>query len=128
MLAVALGRPMGIEDVDCDVELPVDLDDEELPIYFSGAQIDRAAPSLMTGFVALTSLYTIAGRLLRQVYALRFCKDELEPDVMAELQASVDDLDRQLDDWCEELPSCFKSQPANEQQVCDLPVFIALIT
>lgn len=117
MLAVALGRPLGIDDVDCDVELPVDLDDEELPIYFSGSQINRAAPSLMTGFVSLTRLYMIAGRLLRQVYALRFCREELEPDVIAELQTSVDDLDRQLDEWCDELPACFKSQPINEQQV-----------
>jgi hypothetical protein len=122
MLAVALGRPLGIDDLDCDVELPVDLDDEELPIYFSGNRIDRAAPSLMTGFVALTKLYIIAGRLLRQVYALRFCREDLEPEVVAELQNSVDDLDHQLDEWCEELPACFKSQPINESQVCILNI------
>ena len=35
MLALALGRPLGIEDVDCDVELPIDVDDELLPEYFA---------------------------------------------------------------------------------------------
>jgi hypothetical protein len=117
MLAVALGRPLGIDDSDCDVELPLDLDDEELPIFFAGPEVTRAAPSLMNGFVALCKLYIIAGRLLRQVYALRFCKEVLEESVQQELQASVDSLDHQLDEWCEELPACFKSQPVSEQQV-----------
>lgn len=118
MLAVSLGRPLGIDDVDCDVELPVDLDDEELPLYFTGKPFNRAAPSLMSGFVALIGLYTIAGRLLRQVYALHLCKDDLEPELMAELQSSVDSLDQQLDEWCENLPPCFKLGSYTEQQVC----------
>ena len=117
MLAVALGRPLGIDDRDCDVELPVDLDDDELLIYSNNTQVNRAAPSLMTGFVALIGLYQIAGRLLRQVYALHMCKDDLEPELKIELQRSVDSLDQQLDDWCEQLPLCFKSEPRNEQQV-----------
>ncbi|KZS97989.1 hypothetical protein SISNIDRAFT_481858 [Sistotremastrum niveocremeum HHB9708] len=117
MLAVSLGRPLGIDDVDCDVELPVDLDDEELPLYFTGKPFNRAAPSLMSGFVALIGLYTIAGRLLRQVYALHLCKDDLEPELMAELQSSVDSLDQQLDEWCENLPPCFKLGSYTEQQI-----------
>src|SRR6266571_8581853 len=60
MLALALGRPIGAEDVDCDVELPIDLDDESLPDYFAGAPMTSETPSLMTGFISLISLYNIA--------------------------------------------------------------------
>src|ERR1700733_1959058 len=44
MLALALGRPLGVEDTDCDVEYPVDVDDEELPEYYSGAPTTRSYP------------------------------------------------------------------------------------
>ena len=42
MLALALGRPLGIVDSDCDIELPVDVDDEHLPEYFAGATMTHA--------------------------------------------------------------------------------------
>ena len=66
MLAVALGRPLGIDDQDCDVEPMVPIDDEDLPAYFEGAQVSRDRPPLMAGALAFTSLYRIAGRVLRQ--------------------------------------------------------------
>ena len=76
MLALALGRPLGIDDKDCDVELPVDVEDEHLPEYFAGAQ--RSSPSLMRGFIEQINLYGIAGKVLRQVYSLDKCKEVLE--------------------------------------------------
>ncbi|KAI0959822.1 hypothetical protein AcW1_004536 [Taiwanofungus camphoratus] len=117
MLALALGRPLAIEDSDCDVELPVDVDDENLPKYFSGATLTRTSPSLMKGFIELTSLYKIAGQVLRQVYALDKCRDNLEPDKRAELNRSVESLDKALTKWCDDLPAVFKSRPMTEQQV-----------
>jgi hypothetical protein len=66
MLAVALGRPLGVDDRDCDVELPVPVDDEDLAAYFEGANVTRDRPALMSGSVALINLYKIAGRILRQ--------------------------------------------------------------
>ena len=78
MLALALGRPLAIEDADCDVEIPVELDDELLPQYFAGALLPQGQISLMRGFIELISLYRIAGRVLREVYALDKCKDNLE--------------------------------------------------
>lgn len=118
MLALALGRPLGVEDSDCDVELPVDVDDENLPEYFSiGAQTSRTHLSLMTGTIALTGLYKIAGRVLRQVYAIDNCKDHLEPERKVELQHSVESLDRELTKWCEDLAIEFKSGPVNDKQV-----------
>jgi hypothetical protein len=118
MLALALGRPLGVEDSDCDVELPVEVDDENLSEYFSiGAQTSRSYLSLMTGTNALTGLYKIAGRVLRQVYAIDNCKDHLEPEKKAELQRSVESLDKELTKWCDELPVEFKSEPVTEKQV-----------
>jgi hypothetical protein len=89
MLALALGRPLGVDDSDCDVEFPVPYDDEELPAYFSGAHVTQPYPSLMAGFVSLTTLYQIAGRVLRKVYALDVCREQLEPEKKAELQRDV---------------------------------------
>ena len=98
MLAVALGRPLGINDADCDVELPVDVDDENLPAYYNGAQVPQ--PSLMAGFIYMIKLYEIGGRMLRQVYALDVCRDHLEPEKKAELLRTVESLDAELTKWC----------------------------
>jgi hypothetical protein len=132
MLAVALGRPLGIDDADCDVELPLDIDDVALPHYFasqSGQQLPAPSttapiipqppnsPSLMKGFNALTCLFKIAGQVLRSVYALDKCKENLDHEKMAELQASVDRLDKLLTEWCDKLPPPFKSSPQTAQQV-----------
>ncbi|KAJ6539127.1 fungal-specific transcription factor domain-containing protein [Mycena capillaripes] len=117
MLALALGRPLGINDSDCDVEYPVEVDDEHLPDYFAGATLPQRQPSLMTGAIALTGLYKIGGRVLREVYALENCKDHLEPERKAELQKTVEALDTELTKWCDDLPVVFKSQSETDEQV-----------
>jgi hypothetical protein len=71
----------------------------------------------MTGSIALTSLYKIGGRVLREVYALENCKDHLEPDRKAELQKTVELLDAELTKWCDDLPAAFKSQSETDEQV-----------
>lgn len=118
MLALALGRPLGVEDSDCDVELPVNVDDDNLSEYFAlGSQASEQHLSLMAGTNALTGLYHIAGRVLRQVYALDKCKEHLDPEKRAELQRIVESLDKELTKWCDDLPLQFKSEPVNEKQV-----------
>jgi hypothetical protein len=117
MLALALGRPLGVEDTDCDVEWPVPVDDDDLVEYFSGSPNTPQRPSLMAGSIALAMLYQIAGRILRQVYALDMCKDHLELDKKAELQRTVDVLDQELTQWCENMPTFFNSEAPTEEQV-----------
>ncbi|KAF9008701.1 fungal-specific transcription factor domain-containing protein [Cyathus striatus] len=117
MLALALGRPLGVNDSDCDVEMPIEVDDEYLPDYFSGAQMTQRPAPLMTGSIALIRLYEIAGRVLREVYALDTCKDHLEPEKKADLQRTVESLDNELTQWLDELPIIFKSQSQNDEQV-----------
>lgn len=117
MLAIALGRPLGVNDTDCDAELPVEVDDDHLSDYFAGAAMTQRQPSLMTGTIALIKLYEIGGRVLRQVYALENCRDHLEPERKAELQRTVETLDTELTKWCDDLPMVFKSQSETEEQV-----------
>ncbi|KAI0028028.1 fungal-specific transcription factor domain-containing protein [Vararia minispora EC-137] len=116
MLALALGRPIGAEDADCDVELPVAIDDEQLASYFDGAPMQSEHPALMAGFAALCSLYGIAGRVMRQVYGVDNL-DISEADRRAQLHKDVELLDAELTKWLEELPPVFKSNMMNEQQV-----------
>jgi hypothetical protein len=117
MLALALGRPLGIEDSDCDVELPVAVDDENLADYFAGANLPQKYPSLMTGAIALTTLYQIAGRVLRQVYAIDNCKDVVDQERRIELQRSVEELDDELNKWCNDLPATFRNEAVTDKQV-----------
>ncbi|KAI0699412.1 fungal-specific transcription factor domain-containing protein [Cytidiella melzeri] len=117
MLALTLGRPLGIDDRDCDVELPVDVDDDYLSDYFAGATMSQKAPFLMRGFLELIALYGIAGKVLRQVYSLDKCKEYLEPEKRAELNRSVETLDKALAQWCDDLPPVLKTSPAHEKHV-----------
>ncbi|KAG9016252.1 hypothetical protein FRB90_003606 [Tulasnella sp. 427] len=114
MLAGTLGRPLGTEDSDCDVELPLPIDDVDLPAHFQTvvemgaspsmrdlpeASIELSNKSLMAGFNALTELYVIVGKVLRTVYAVdavEACKEAVE-----RTQAHVAALDKELTD-------CFK--------------------
>ncbi|KAG2013921.1 nuclear protein, variant 2 [Coprinopsis cinerea AmutBmut pab1-1] len=114
MLALALGRPLGIHDADCDVELPADVDDEHLAEYYKGTQLPQ--PSLMAGFIFMIKLYEIGGRMLRQVYALDVCREYLEPEKKAELQRTVESLDNELTKWCNDLPAVYKTQPQKDEQ------------
>ena len=117
MLALALGRPLGINDSDCDVELPAEVDDDHLQEYFSGAVMNQGQPSLMAGSVALFNLYEIGGRVLRQVYALENCKEHLDAERKAELQRTVESLDTELTKWCDNLPPVYKSHSHTDEQV-----------
>jgi hypothetical protein len=125
MLAVALGRPLGVDDRDCDVELPVPVDDEDLAAYFEGANVTRDRPALMSGSVALINLYKIAGRILRQyvrashtsfrlvhlhrfrVYSIDIFMEDIDPTRKVELQRTVELLDQELTKWCDDLPGTF---------------------
>ena len=117
MLALALGRPIGAEDVDCDVELPINLDDDFLPDYFAGAPMPTETPALMTGFISLISLYNIAGRVMRAVYGVDMADITADTEKRAQLQVSVDTLDKELTNWLDNLPPVFKSSMINEKQV-----------
>jgi len=120
MLAVQLGRPLGIDDMDIDAELPLPFDDEDLPAYFEDKHADRTntGPTLMQGFIGLTRLYRIAGRVLRHIYSLDKLKEQVDEHKMAELKVVVERLDAQLDKWCQDLHPSFRTSPTTPQMVC----------
>lgn len=115
---MALGRPLGIDDNDCDAEYPFEVDDEDLQEFFSGSQMmAKPQPSLMVGFIALCDLYRIGGRVCRQIYGIDSFREHLEADKVQELTDHAGQLDSELLDWCNRLPNAFKSAPTSEQQV-----------
>ncbi|KZO93208.1 hypothetical protein CALVIDRAFT_540196 [Calocera viscosa TUFC12733] len=116
LLAIALGRPLGIEDSDCDVELPIPLDDEALRLHLDGAPIGEPS-TIMVGFIALTELAKIGGQMLRQVYAVNKTGFHLDAAQSAALQQSVDALDAQLSKWCDALPPELRSKPKGEKEI-----------
>ncbi|KZT62356.1 hypothetical protein CALCODRAFT_548993 [Calocera cornea HHB12733] len=116
LLAIALGRPLGIEDSDCDVELPLPLDDEALRLHLDGAPMGEPS-TIMVGFIALTELAKIGGQMLRQVYAVNKTGFHLDAAQSAALQESVDALDAQLSKWCDGLPPELRSKPKGEKEI-----------
>ena len=119
MLAVQLGRPLGIDDMDIDAELPLPFDDEDLPAYFENKLADRtiAEPTLMQGFIGLTRLYRIAGKVLRHIYSLDKLKEQVDENNMKELKFVVERLDNQLDKWCQDLHPNFRTNPTTPRMV-----------
>ncbi|KAF8592537.1 hypothetical protein K439DRAFT_1400441 [Ramaria rubella] len=111
MLAIALGRPLGIDDRDCDAEFPIQVDDDHLQPFLDNTLAPQTSPSPMVGFVALSALFKIGGDVLRRIYSV---KNSGVSDI--DMQIAIDDLDAQLTDWCERLPPAFKYLPSNEQQ------------
>lgn len=64
-----------LQDIDCDVELPLAIDDDDLGAYFDHVDaMKEQDTSLMTGFIALINLTKKAGLILRTVYGLHNCK------------------------------------------------------
>ena len=116
MFALTLGQLPGIEDSECDVELPVDVEDEDLPQYFGGARITDGSPSLMAGFIALIMLYKSASHMARRAYPLEAWK-EFMPYEASRLQQTIEAFSQELAQWAEDLPIIFKSGSTNEQHV-----------
>ncbi|KAG8820684.1 hypothetical protein FRC17_010075 [Serendipita sp. 399] len=114
-LALQLGRPLGVDDSDVDVDLPIPYDDVDLPDYYAGKLPEPKEPSLMEGFVALTALYKIAGKVLRHVYATDKLKGNVQGEKVAELLKVVDKLDDQLTLWVDNLHPTLRQSPTTPQ-------------
>lgn len=71
----------------------------------------------MVGFVALCDLYRIAGRVCRQIYGIDSFREHLEPQKIQDLREQAENLDAELLEWCNQLPTTFKSAPTNDAQV-----------
>ncbi|KAG8858883.1 hypothetical protein FRC20_011924 [Serendipita sp. 405] len=116
-LALQLGRPLGVDDNDIEVDLPIPYDDVDLPDHYAGKLPESEEPSLMAGFVALTALYKIAGKVLRHVYTTDKLKGNVQSDKAAELLKLVDKLDDQLTLWVDNLHPTLRQSPTTPQMV-----------
>lgn len=102
MVSISLGRPVGIDDSEIDVAYPAAVDDSDL-MELSKTAIDEgqveAHHSVMSGFIALTKLYKIAGRVAHVFYRPSKGRSVFDPSWAASQQVIIDKLDKLLRDW-----------------------------
>lgn len=116
LVSVTLGRPLCVDDLDIDVAYPAEVDDKTIISYGDAlteevmGQLPEEAPdSTMGGFVALTKLCKIAGRVAQLLYRPSNGKSVTDPTWAESQQRTIDKLHRLLQDWLEhEVPKKYK--------------------
>ena len=113
LLSVCLGRPMGVEDDDCDCEMPLDIDDIGLEAYGKEPLHNSPSPSQtsrMSGFIAFSRLCRIAGKITRSINPLRISRmsQNRHSDTATQLNKSINDLDSELSEWLKAVPDAIK--------------------
>lgn len=110
LISIALGRPLGVDDLDIDVAYPVEMDDEGLRLLAlrdakatPSAQETTEEPigSTMSGFVALTKLCKIAGKVAHLLYRPSNGRSVNDPSWAMSQQNAINKLDKHLRDWLE---------------------------
>ncbi|EXJ93758.1 hypothetical protein A1O1_02151 [Capronia coronata CBS 617.96] len=86
-LSGALGRPLAINDEDCDVELP---------------DADADADPALQGFSAMAHLHKIIGNILRTVASVKNAQTWQDSERYEELRSRVLSLNQQLRQWSTE--------------------------
>jgi hypothetical protein len=87
-LAMSLGRPLAINDLDCDIEIP----DHESTEYQDAA-----------GFFALVELHRLSGEVMTTTSSVRQAKACRETAGGGALRAKIDDLSTRLRRWAGEV-------------------------
>ncbi|KAJ7590742.1 fungal-specific transcription factor domain-containing protein [Mycena floridula] len=98
VLSIALGRPCGAHDDDCNIEMPTELDDTQLLDSSDGKTVIPDPSSYMVGYIALLRIYVIAGKISRLV---QFEDHDLIKQNMAVL-------DNELNVWYNTLPASIR--------------------
>ncbi len=101
LVSISLGRPVGIDDSEIDVAYPAALDDESLTAIVNDDDVLPEEPhhSTMSGFIALTKLCRIAGRVAHVFYRPSKGRSISDPSWAAAQQITIDKLDKLLRDW-----------------------------
>ncbi|WOO79215.1 Cutinase transcription factor 1 alpha [Vanrija pseudolonga] len=115
LISITLGRPLGCDDRDVDVAYPVEIDDAALHALGDTQAEDvgdippEPQESTMSGFVALTKLCKIAGRVSQVLYRPLNGRSVNDPSWATSQQKTFDKLDKMLRDWLEhEVPKKYK--------------------
>lgn len=106
MVSISLGRPLGVDDLDIDVAYPANVDDAGL-LRIEKEDIDVTHPetleepqgSVMSGFVALTKLCKIAGKVAHLLYRPHNGKSVADASWATSQQNNINRLDKHLRDW-----------------------------
>jgi len=102
MVSIALGRPLGVDDLDIDVGYPAEVDDDVLQRMAKDSRDltpdAEAHGSTMSGFVALTKLCKISGRVAHLLYRPSN-KSVVDPHWAHSQQTTINKLDKSLRDW-----------------------------
>lgn len=116
MMSISLGRPLGVDDLDVDVAYPLEVDDavlekmamenlQALPPEFE----KEPEASTMSGFIALTKLCKIAGRVVHLLYRPSNGRSVSDPSWAVQQQNAINKLDKLLRDWlANDVPSKYK--------------------
>jgi hypothetical protein len=100
---------MGIEDSDCNCEIPLDLDDNELEAYCREQPDLRIKPptlSQLAGFIAFSKLCQISGKVIRAVNPLRWQKGRRRSTTsrLSGKEKLFESLDAELFEWLKTVP------------------------
>jgi len=100
---------MGVEDSDCNCEMPMDLDDNELEIYCKEQPNLRTmplAPSPLAGFIAFSKLCNLSGKITRAVNPLQLQKGR--KGRLRGNEKLFESLDVELSEWLNTVPDSIR--------------------
>lgn len=121
--AVGLGRPFSIQDFDCDVPYPEDVDDENITL--EGIKRQKGL-SKISCFIENVKLQVIVGRILQNIYAINKAriKDGQMPSIESDQQL-VTELDSALNEWLEATPTQLRWNPNEpDPAICTRAAFL----
>ena len=103
MVSIALGRPLGVDDLDIDVPYPAEIDDAALlrVQHEDPPLADEAYSSTMSGFVSLTKLCRLAGRVAHVLYRPSNGRSVHESTWASNQLSQINKLDKLLKEWLE---------------------------
>lgn len=114
ILSICLGRPMAIEDADCDCEIPLDMDDSELEIFCRSDNTRNASlrrsvsgtpsSSGLGGFLSLLRLCQLSGKITRSVNYVHLKQNRKGYKKAAEPMRLARELDLELESWLKNVP------------------------
>ncbi|KAF7336886.1 Fungal-trans domain-containing protein [Mycena venus] len=108
-----LGRPMGLDIEECDVELPLEVDDE---YWDQGFVQPLGKPSQLSYFCCYVRLFEILGDAMRRLYSSKKAKMSMGWDGPEWEQRAVAELDSKMNHFLDSIPPHLQWDPENPPQ------------
>jgi hypothetical protein len=109
-----LGFPLLLSEEDFDQELPTEVDDEQITKHSILPVPPGSTPSIFQAFNARAKLMAILAKILKHVYPLRGVQENgtsKEATTYMISYARIQEIERDLRDWLEELPPIWRPSP-----------------